>query len=160
MQFETLSAEKMNTMLDLNIRTLTTLSSLFSRDNRDKEGTQIINVSSIGGYAMYQGAVTYCATKFYVASFTEGLSYDLEASGAKMKAKVLAPAVTKTEFFHHATNENDSLNGEDLDGTNGAKHHTMETNGWIHFRSFWKWQSCWYCWFRNIRIRIKRPIIH
>ena len=43
-------------------------------------------------------AVTYCATKFYVSAFTEGLAQELIASGAKLRAKVLAPAATATEF--------------------------------------------------------------
>ena len=43
-------------------------------------------------------AVTYCAAKFYVSTFTEGLAWELKETGAKMKAKVLAPAATKTEF--------------------------------------------------------------
>ena len=43
-------------------------------------------------------AVTYCAAKFYVSTFTEGLARELMESGAKMRAKVLAPAATRTEF--------------------------------------------------------------
>ena len=43
-------------------------------------------------------AVTYCAAKFYVSAFTEGLAWELKTARAKMQAKVLAPAATKTEF--------------------------------------------------------------
>lgn len=46
----------------------------------------------------------YCATKFYVSAFTEGLSWELKTSHAKMQAKVLAPAATKTEFGKIANN--------------------------------------------------------
>lgn len=38
------------------------------------------------------------ATKFYVSAFTEGLAQELKSKGSKMQAKVLAPAVTETEF--------------------------------------------------------------
>ncbi|MBS2970080.1 SDR family NAD(P)-dependent oxidoreductase [Metabacillus sp. KIGAM252] len=89
---------KIQTMLHLNIEALTILSSLFARDYSDKEGTQLINVSSGGGYTIVADAVTYCATKFYVSAFTEGLAQELKSKGAPMQAKVLAPAATETEF--------------------------------------------------------------
>ncbi|WP_338777685.1 SDR family NAD(P)-dependent oxidoreductase [Metabacillus sp. FJAT-52054] len=89
---------KIQTMLHLNIEALTILSSLFAGDYSDKEGTQLINVSSGGGYTIVADAVTYCATKFYVSAFTEGLAQELKSKGALMQAKVLAPAATETEF--------------------------------------------------------------
>jgi short-subunit dehydrogenase len=90
--------DKMSSMLHLNIESLTILSSLFVRDYSNVEGTQLINVSSGGGYTIVGNAITYCATKFYVSAFTEGLSHELNSQGALMQAKVLAPASTETEF--------------------------------------------------------------
>ncbi|MBJ8055053.1 SDR family NAD(P)-dependent oxidoreductase [Bacillus cereus] len=90
---------KIETMLHLNIEALTVLSSLYVRDYADVEGTQIINISSGGGYLIVADAVTYCATKFYVSAFTEGLAQELKEKGAAMQAKVLAPAATETEFI-------------------------------------------------------------
>ncbi|MDQ0200789.1 SDR family NAD(P)-dependent oxidoreductase [Neobacillus ginsengisoli] len=89
---------KIEEMLHLNIEALTILTSLFVRDYSNVEGTQLINVSSGGGYTIVANAITYCATKFYVSAFTEGLAHELKAQGAKMQAKVLAPAATETEF--------------------------------------------------------------
>ncbi|KQL37722.1 oxidoreductase [Bacillus sp. FJAT-25509] len=89
---------KIETMLNLNIEALTILTSLYVRDYSTVEGTQVINVSSGGGYTIIGNAVTYCATKFYVSAFTEGLAHELKEKGAKMQAKVLAPAATETEF--------------------------------------------------------------
>lgn len=89
---------KIETMLHLNIEALTILSSLFARDYSNIEGAQLINVSSGGGYTIVADAVTYCASKFYVSAFTEGLAQELKAKNAKMQAKVLAPAATETEF--------------------------------------------------------------
>ena len=85
-------------MLHLNVEALTIFSSLFVRDFKDTEGTQLINISSCGGYTIVPDAVTYCAAKFYVSVFTEGLAWELKSAHAKMRAKVLAPAATKTEF--------------------------------------------------------------
>ena len=80
------------------------MSSLFVRDYKEAEGAQLINVSSAGGYTIVPTAVTYCAAKFYVSTFTEGLAWELKETGAKMRAKVLAPAATKTEFGMVANN--------------------------------------------------------
>ena len=90
--------KKISRMLHLNVEALTIFSSLFVRDFKDTEGTQLINISSCGGYTIVPDAVTYCAAKFYVSIFTEGLAWELKSAHAKMRAKVLAPAATKTEF--------------------------------------------------------------
>ncbi|WP_143595349.1 SDR family NAD(P)-dependent oxidoreductase, partial [Terribacillus saccharophilus] len=63
---------KVETMLRVNIESLTILSTLFVRDFAEKEGTQLINVSSALGYAIAVGTVTYSASKYYVSAFTEG----------------------------------------------------------------------------------------
>lgn len=99
--------EKISRMLHLNVEALTILSSLFARDFKDTEGTQLINISSCGGYTIVPNAVTYCAAKFYVSVFTEGLAWELKAAHAKMQAKVLAPAATKTEFGKVANDVNE-----------------------------------------------------
>ncbi|MGD8189517.1 SDR family NAD(P)-dependent oxidoreductase [Brevibacillus ginsengisoli] len=93
---------KIETMLHLNIEALTVLSSLYVRDYAEVDGTQIINISSGGGYLIVADAVTYCATKFYVSAFTEGLAQELKEKGAALQAKVLAPAATETEFAKRA----------------------------------------------------------
>ncbi|UTE73820.1 SDR family NAD(P)-dependent oxidoreductase [Rossellomorea marisflavi] len=90
--------DKIEQMMRLNIEALTILSTRYVRDFSQVEGTQLINISSGGGYTIVADAVTYCATKFYVSAFTEGLARELSESGAKMTAKVLAPAATETEF--------------------------------------------------------------
>ena len=72
---------KIESMLHLNVEALTILSSLFVRDYKDTEGTQLINISSCGGYTIVPTAVTYCAAKFYVSTFTEGLARELEEVG-------------------------------------------------------------------------------
>jgi len=99
--FEKVAEQNLNkvaSMLNLNIDTLTILSTLFVRDYSDVAGTQLINVASLGGYAVVYSSVTYCATKFYVSAFTEGLAQELKADGKPMQVKVLAPGAVETEF--------------------------------------------------------------
>ena len=95
---ENQNIEKTYELLKLNIEALTIASILFVQKYHSTKGTQLINISSAGGYTMVPTAVTYCASKFYVSSFTEGLALELKANHSELKAKVLAPAATKTEF--------------------------------------------------------------
>ncbi|WP_340399411.1 SDR family NAD(P)-dependent oxidoreductase [Paenibacillus sp. FSL H8-0079] len=113
--------DKVETMLRVNIESLTILSTLYVRDYADVEGTQLINVSSALGYAIAVGSVAYSASKYYVSAFTEGLAKELELKGAKLKAKVLAPAITETEFVQK------SLDAEAFDyKANMPKYHTAK----------------------------------
>lgn len=96
-----LDPAKAEQMVDVNIRALMNLSLNFVKDNLDREAT-LINVSSGGGYFVLSGAVIYCATKFFVSSFTEGLAQNLIAEGKKLRAKVLAPGATESEFVQVA----------------------------------------------------------
>jgi len=105
---------KIESMLHLNIEALTILTSLYVRDYSTVEGTQVINVSSRGGYTIVEDAVTYCATKFYVSAFTEGLAHELKRNGAKMQAKVLAPAATETEFAKVSYDLDQDINYEEV----------------------------------------------
>ncbi|NGE24679.1 SDR family NAD(P)-dependent oxidoreductase, partial [Klebsiella pneumoniae] len=91
-------------MLALNVNALMVLSALYVQDYQHTEGAQLINISSAGGYTIVPSAVTYCATKFFVSAYTEGLARELIRSGAKLRAKVLAPAATQTEFGQVANN--------------------------------------------------------
>ncbi|PIT21325.1 oxidoreductase [Snodgrassella alvi] len=96
--------DKIETMLHLNIEALTILSTRYVSKYQNEPGTQIINISSRGGYIIVPNAVTYCATKFYVNAFTEGLAHELKQAKAKLVAKILAPAATETEFGYVANN--------------------------------------------------------
>lgn len=118
---ESQDLEKIITLIHLNIEALTILSTLYVRDYKDCKGAQLINLSSRGGYMMVPNAVTYCASKFYVSAFTESLALELEANQHQLKAKVLAPAATKTEFGQVATDSKEYNYDEHF-----AKYHTSE----------------------------------
>ena len=80
---------KISDMLHLNVEALTLLSSLYVQDYHNEEGSQLINISSTGGYTIVPNVIVYCATKFYVNAFTEGLALELKQNNAQLKAKVL-----------------------------------------------------------------------
>ncbi|CRX36812.1 / sdh_1 / Serine 3-dehydrogenase /:227506 Reverse [Candidatus Hepatoplasma crinochetorum] len=89
--------EKIEKMLDLNIKSLTILSIMFIKDNLDND-VQLINVSSTAGYSVFSAAISYSASKIYVASWTESVAKQLQRLNKKIKVKVLAPGATESEF--------------------------------------------------------------
>jgi hypothetical protein len=68
-------------------------------------GGSIINVSSVAGFMFGAGSVTYCATKAYLVTFTEGLHQEVRGMGIRVQA--LCPGWTRTDF-HARTGEDTS----------------------------------------------------
>ena len=60
-----------------------------------KEG-QIVNVGSIAGIEVYPNGNVYCASKFAVDAFTQGLRLDLNPYGIRICA--VHPGLVETEF--------------------------------------------------------------
>ena len=60
----------------------------------------VINVSSLGGYQPTPGFATYSATKAFVTSFTQAIHEELRGTG--VKAMVVCPGFTRTEFQQRA----------------------------------------------------------
>ncbi len=89
-------------MIHVNVNALALLSMLYVADYKDKEGAQLINVASSAGYTMFPGCTLYGATKFFAGSFTEGIDAEMQSGGHKLRAKVLAPGATETEFEQSA----------------------------------------------------------
>jgi short-subunit dehydrogenase len=67
---------------------------------RDKGG--IINVSSVAGFWQSPGSVSYCATKCWMNSFTEGLALELTSVGSRVRVQALCPGYTLSEFHDAA----------------------------------------------------------
>ncbi|MBU7015396.1 MAG: SDR family oxidoreductase [Theionarchaea archaeon] len=61
-----------------------------------EKGGSIINVASIGAFVKVPENVTYCATKAYLAAFSETLQLELKEKGIRVQA--LCPGFTMTEF--------------------------------------------------------------
>lgn len=108
-------------MIEVNIKALVYLSTKFVRDYKNVPGTTLINVSSLAGYAIFDDAVDYSATKFFVSAFTEGLAKELEVNNNEMKVKILAPGPLETKFEAIAKNI-DNVNYKET----FSKFHTAE----------------------------------
>jgi short-subunit dehydrogenase len=58
----------------------------------------LINVSSVAAYGQSPENTSYCSTKAWMNSFTEGLYLDLQSVGSPVKVQALCPGFTITEF--------------------------------------------------------------
>lgn len=58
----------------------------------------IINVSSVAGFFATPFNVSYCATKAWINSFTEGIYLELKSLHSPVRIQALCPGFTYTEF--------------------------------------------------------------
>jgi short-subunit dehydrogenase len=58
----------------------------------------IINVASVASFIQGPGNVSYCATKAWMASFTEGLYMELKTMRSPVVVQALCPGYTYSEF--------------------------------------------------------------
>jgi uncharacterized protein len=58
----------------------------------------IINVSSVAGFFASPFNVSYCATKAWINSFTEGIYLELKSLHSPVRVQALCPGFTYTEF--------------------------------------------------------------
>ena len=63
----------------------------------------IVNVSSVAAFVQTPGAVSYCATKAWMNSFTEGLWLELRAAESEVRVQALCPGYTRSEFHESAS---------------------------------------------------------
>jgi short-subunit dehydrogenase len=95
------SLQTQDEMHRLHVLTMMTLShaalgNLLAR--ADAQGTGIINVSSVAGFWQSPGNVSYCATKAWATSFTQGLAAELAGQTDAVKVQALCPGFTYSEF--------------------------------------------------------------
>lgn len=99
-----------NQLVDVNVKAVLLLSTLFVKKYQKTQGTQLLNVSSGAGYNLYPNCVTYTASKFFVSSFTENLAHELRGAQAELAVKLVVPEATETEFINVAADRKDKVN--------------------------------------------------
>ena len=104
---DTLGPEAQMQMINVNVSALTDLSLRCGKIMRQRGQGGIINVSSVAGMLPGPNMAIYYATKAYILSFTEALSFELKPFGVQVTA--LVPGVTKTAFHRCAGMENSRL---------------------------------------------------
>ena len=98
---EALKIDEWNRMIDVNIRgVLHGIAAGLPIFKRQQRG-QFVNVSSIGGHAVFAGAAVYCATKYAVIAISEGLRQE----NTDVRVTVISPGVTESELADTITHE-------------------------------------------------------
>jgi len=83
-------------MIDTNIKALFHMTRWFLPQMRESGSADIVNLGSVAGRYVYPGGAVYCATKFAVRAFSEGLRLDLQGSGVRVIN--IEPGMVETEF--------------------------------------------------------------
>jgi len=69
----------------------------------EKKSGHIVNVASVAASFGLPGIASYCASKFAMLGFSEGLKHELKNSGIGIT--VVSPIMVKTNFFDHPSFE-------------------------------------------------------
>ncbi len=97
-----LKVEEWDRTIDVNIKgVLYGIAAVLPIMKAQKSG-QIINLSSIGGHAVYPTAAVYCATKFAVGAISEGLRQEV---GGDLRVTVISPGTTESELADSISDE-------------------------------------------------------
>jgi short-subunit dehydrogenase len=88
--------DKQLVMVDVNVRALVRLTHAFLPGMLARKRGRVLNIGSTAGLQPGPFGAVYYATKAFVNSFTEALSYELRGTG--VTATVSLPGATATEF--------------------------------------------------------------
>ena len=69
----------------------------------DRKSGHIVNVASVAASFGLPGIASYCASKFAMLGFSEGLKHELKNSGVGIT--VVSPIMVRTNFFEHPSFE-------------------------------------------------------
>ncbi|MFB5636472.1 MAG: SDR family NAD(P)-dependent oxidoreductase [Nitrosopumilus sp.] len=69
----------------------------------EKKSGHIVNVASVAASFGLPGIASYCASKFAMLGFSEGLKHELKNSGVGIT--VVSPIMVRTDFFEHPSFE-------------------------------------------------------
>src|SRR3989338_5284311 len=64
-----------------------------------KKSGHIVNVASVAASFGLPGIASYCASKFAMLGFSEGLKHELKGTGVGIT--VVSPIMVRTDFFDH-----------------------------------------------------------
>jgi short-subunit dehydrogenase len=94
---EDMPPAKVRELLDVNVLALIDLTQRVLPGMLERGRGHVVNVGSIAGYVAAPGETVYCATKFAVQGFTDGLRR--EVAGRGVDVTLIAPGPIKTEFM-------------------------------------------------------------
>ena len=98
---EELSAEEIAASFDINVFAVVKTMQAVMPYFREQRSGQIINISSIAGFAPGTGWAMYAATKYAVTGLTEVMAEDVKEFG--IKVTVVAPGAFRTDFLEESS---------------------------------------------------------
>ena len=91
-------------MIDVNIKGLMFCTGAVIPTMIAQKSGHIINISSMAGRRVFPSGSVYCATKFAVNAFSEGLRQELSQRHG-IRVTSVAPGVVETELTNHITDD-------------------------------------------------------
>lgn len=99
-----LSIEEIESQMETNYFGMMYCIKNFLPSMLEKKSGHIVNVASVAASMGLPGIAPYCASKFAMLGFSEGLKHELKNSGIGIT--VVSPIMVKTDFFDHPSFEN------------------------------------------------------
>ena len=97
--FTQLDLAAQESMINVNVLALTSLTHLFANHMASRTGGHILNVASLAAWTPIPNQNVYAATKAYVLSFTQALHDELNASKSGITVTALCPGYTATKMM-------------------------------------------------------------
>ena len=97
-EFTSTSIDKELDMIDINIKTVHTLTKLFLNDFKKKNKGYILNVASSAAFLPGPLMASYYASKAYVLNLTSAINEELRQVGSEVYVGALCPGPVETEF--------------------------------------------------------------
>ena len=101
---EELSIEDVESQMKTNYFGTIYCTKLFLPHFLKQNSGHIVNVASVGGSFGVPGIATYCATKFALLGFSEGLHHELHETNVGVT--VVSPIMVRTSLFDHPSFKN------------------------------------------------------
>ena len=106
--FKSLKVDEWDKMIDVNIKGVLYSTGAVITHMKEKKSGHIVNLSSVAGRVVFASGSVYCATKFAIAAFSEGLRKEF-STRANIRVTSIEPGVVDTEL-------NDTITDESLKG--------------------------------------------
>ena len=102
--FKNLKVDEWDQMIDVNIKGVLYCTGSVISHMKEKKSGHIVNLSSVAGRVVFPAGSVYCATKFAIAAFTEGLRQEFSVR-SNIRVTSIEPGIVATELTDTITDE-------------------------------------------------------
>ena len=99
-----LSTEEIIAQMETNYFGMVFCTKAFLSQMLEQHSGHIVNVASVGASFSVPGVASYCATKYAMLGFSEGLRHELVGTGVGLT--VVSPIMVRTPLFDHPSFDN------------------------------------------------------